>query len=80
MDLDRERDLDLERREPSLERAGERLADLAEPQGDALLEPLCESWADKTFELGTHCKQVHTKGLGGDSPHLTIAPYRASLL
>ncbi len=47
-DLDRERDLDLERREPSLERAGERLVDFTEPRGEALLEPGRESWTDQT--------------------------------
>lgn len=45
-DLEGECDLDLEWREPSLERAGERLALLTEPRGDPLLEAGRESWTE----------------------------------
>ena len=66
-DLDRERDLDLDRREPSLECAGERLVDFAEPRGDALLEPGCESWTDQTNEVRNTLKLKNkNKGPGGD--------------
>jgi len=50
LDLDLDLDLDLERREPSFEPAGERLVDIAEPRGDALLEPGRESWTDQTLK------------------------------
>lgn len=43
---DRDRDLDLEWREPSFDCAGERLLDFAEPRGDTLLKP-GESWTEQ---------------------------------
>lgn len=72
LDLDRERDLDLERREPPLERTGERLADFAEPRGDSLLERRGESWADETLGSETNCKPVKNTRKGWEVTALTV--------
>lgn len=54
LDLERDRDLERERREPSLEwageRAGERLADFPEPRGLTLLEAERDSWMNHTHQ------------------------------
>lgn len=56
LDLDREWDLDLEWWEVSLERAGERLVDVAEPWGDRLLEAGREPWTGQILGVSTTLK------------------------
>ncbi len=64
-DLDRDRDLEREWREPSFERAGdragERLADFPEPRGLTLLDAERDSWTNHTHKLSAPVRKPTEK-------------------